>query len=674
MPATSRRLAGLLAIGALLMSTAAVSSAAAAEPADPLISVLEVTSVVPGAYPAVVDGPFEMVVEVTGGGASDIELTPELPSWAWWAPSAPTMTVPGGTCTATCQVTWTIDPAGQATPWYPGTAHLGVSASMGGVPLTTYGTGVNYQAVVGPTSVAMVTADATDNTAGYAPWVADTGADVLYQGPHGRAPGEQVTLLVLPAPDGTPDSERLDRTPLATATGTWQHDGDTGNADGHAHLDTSTLPEGHYRLVAQAHDGAGHYSFATPDGLVVQHSPMVSLTRPGTAKVTAGAGIDFGLTVRNPRSSTAALGTVVLTVAGKVTLLDSPGAWYQSSSLDTPSQQTVIIPTAGLPLGPVAVTAQVLDADGHSQGTATTSFDVVDFADTVTIPTLVVGKPAAIHLKAAAPVGTSLAECELTLSTPLENVASINLCPGPGATAVDGSATFYPDDAGTGTVRERLRADDNVIAPDRTLPVTVYANRTATVTAPSKAAYNSTQYATVTVKDEKKRGVVSAAGSGVTVTLQRKKAGTTTWTTIGTGTTGSTGVASVKYTNTASGRLRALVTGAVPATTVTTAERSVTSVATVAWSYLPTTARSGATVTGSVYAKPYEKGATVRFQARRYGATTWSTFGSGTIGTSGYAKASARLYSRGTWEVRIQRVGTATQATGYSTTRRITIG
>jgi len=78
-------------------------------------------------------------------------------------------------------------------------------------------------------------------------------------------------------------------------------------------------------------------------------------------------------------------------------------------------------------------------------------------------------------------------------------------------------------------------------------------------------------------------------------------------------------------------------------------------------------------VTAAVYAKPYEQGATVRFQARRLGAAAWTTFGSGTIGSSGYAKATARLWSRGTWEVRIQRIGTTTQATGYSTVRRTTV-
>ena len=70
-------------------------------------------------------------------------------------------------------------------------------------------------------------------------------------------------------------------------------------------------------------------------------------------------------------------------------------------------------------------------------------------------------------------------------------------------------------------------------------------------------------------------------------------------------------------------------------------------------------------MTAAVYAKPYEKGATIRLQARKLGATTWKTYGSGTVTTtSGYTKASGRLYSRGTWEVRVLRVSTTTQATG----------
>jgi hypothetical protein len=248
-----------------------------------------------------------------------------------------------------------------------------------------------------------------------------------------------------------------------------------------------------------------------------------------------------------------------------------------------------------------------------------------------------------------------------------------NLCPGPRATSVDRSAVLVPQNAGTGVLRAEIMAHDGVIGPQRDVRVTVYANRTATLTAPARASWGTVQAATVTVLDEKRVGLRSPAAAGLTVTLQRKKAGTSTWTSIGTAVTGSTGKATIRYTNSASGRLRALVKGTLPGSTVVSAERSTTSVAVVAWSSLPTSARYGTVVTAGVYAKPYEKGAVVRFQARKLGTSTWTTFGSGAVRTNGYAKASARLLSKGTWEVRIQRAGTTTRATGYSTVRRLKV-
>ena len=164
------------------------------------------------------------------------------------------------------------------------------------------------------------------------------------------------------------------------------------------------------------------------------------------------------------------------------------------------------------------------------------------------------------------------------------------------------------------------------------------------------------------------------AAPAVAVTLQRKVAGTTTWVSLATTKTDPGGKALIPFMNTASGRLRAVVASTVPGATVVTAERALTSAGTVAWSWLPTSTRSGALSYASVYAKPYEKGATLRVQARRL-AGTWATVGStATASTSGFAKVGFRLYSRGTWEVRVVRVGTATHAAGYSTTRRITVG
>ena len=670
----SRRPATLLAIGALLLTGAGTATASASTVADPVVEILPVTSIVDGATVPIVDGPFDLVVRVTGGGASAIELTPVLPSWTWSSPAA-TTTVPGGSCPVECTVSWRIDPADQSTPWPQGWKPLDVTAVVNGQSITTYGGAVDHQPVVPSTEVVGATADASAAHPGWGASVADTGAQVAFRGAPGHRLDEQVVVSVLPLPGSDAASSSLGVPALATTTATWDPDPDAyGRSTGQAHLDTSAVPEGSYRLVAQAHDAAGHHSYADAGGLLVRHSPLVSLQRPGTAKVSTGSTFDTTLNVGNPRATAASpLATVNLTVAGKVSLLTDTAAWSITTPDATHSMRSISIPTTGMPLGPVLVTAEVFDAAGDSLGSATTSFEVVDYHDTLSIPTLVVGKPAQLRLNATRPAGTTLALCMLTLATAPEQYQSNNLCPNPTAATVAGTASFTPVYAGAATVREQILPGEGAVGPDRTVPVTIYANRTATVTAPSSAAYNSTQTATVTVKDEKKQGLTTSAGSGVTVTLQRKPAGATTWTTIGTATTATTGVATVKFANTASGRLRAVVKGAVPRTTMTTAERAVTSVATVTWSSLPTSARSGATVAAAVYAKPYQGGALVKLQARKLGATSWTTFGAGAVGTSGYAKASARLYSRGTWEVRVQRVGTTTQATGYSSTRRLTI-
>ena len=150
----------------------------------------------------------------------------------------------------------------------------------------------------------------------------------------------------------------------------------------------------------------------------------------------------------------------------------------------------------------------------------------------------------------------------------------------------------------------------------RTFPVTVYAARAATLTAPTSCAYGGKLTATVKVTDRTNYAKAPTAKAGVAVTLQRKAAGTSTWISVGTGKTDAYGKAVIAFTNTASGRMRAVITSAVPGRTITTTERPITSVSVVTWSSLPSTVRSGAMLTAAVYAKPYEKGATVRVQAR----------------------------------------------------------
>jgi hypothetical protein len=207
----------------------------------------------------------------------------------------------------------------------------------------------------------------------------------------------------------------------------------------------------------------------------------------------------------------------------------------------------------------------------------------------------------------------------------------------------------------------------------RTFPVTVYAARAATLTAPTSSAYGGKLTATVKVTDRTNYAKAPTAKAGVAVTLQRKAAGTSTWISVGTGKTDAYGKAVIAFTNTASGRMRAVITSAVPGRTITTTEQPVTSVSVVTWSSLPSTVRSGGVLTAAVYAKPYETGAAVRVQARTLGTTSWTTFTTAPVSSTGYAKATARLYTRGTWEVRVLRVATTQRANGYSTIRRVSV-
>lgn len=667
MRTSSRLTAALIAIGSMLFSPVATGPALAAEPTDPLVVVLPPTASNPDSSMPAVTGPFDMVVEVTGGGTQDLTLTPLLTSWGWSTPTAKTITIAGGTCLDSCRVSWKIDPASENAPWY-GPGRLDVVAVMGDRSLGTSGTSAYYVPPVTATWVVDTIADATSKTAGGAGAVFDTGGEVVFAGPSGRVAGEQVKVSVIRA-DGDLSSPRL-----MSWTGTWSSDPDsvTGSATGRARIDTSTLPEGRYRLVAQAYDSAGHFGYVFLGGLAVAHSPLVLLRPVSPGIVAAGQDITVTVDVRQLRFPEQKLGALRLTAGGVTRVIPADSySWFAPRDTNLPASRSLSLPTTGLPLGPAMVTAEVLDVTGTSIGTASSTINVVDYKMSLTIPTLFVGRTSAVRLTASAPAGTALIQCNVSLQKPLESYA-YNLCPGPRATSVNATAPIVPVVAGTGILRADIMGADGVVGPVRDVPVTVYANRTAALTAPVAAAWGTAQTASVTVLDEKRVGVRNPA-AGVNVTLQRKNAGSTTWTTIGTATTGSTGVAAIRYSHNASGRLRALVNGAAPRWVLTTAERATTSVATVVWSSLPTSSRSGSVLTAAVAAKPYEKGATVRFQARKLGTTTWINVGTGVVGTSGYTRATARLWPKGTWEVRIQRVASTTQAAGYSSVRRIKI-
>ncbi|MBR7741945.1 hypothetical protein KC207_01395 [Phycicoccus sp. BSK3Z-2] len=661
------RLSVVLSTAVALVAGPAVVPGAASEPGDPLVALLVVNA--DSATPGVVDGPFDVVAELTGAGAADVSLVLRLPSWQHSTPPSPApVVVRGGTCTATCRVTWRVDPADRRFPWYPGGARLDLSATSSGRSLDTYGTYVRYDPPVAPSWVKRLEAFPTKNTAGYAAEVFDTGGVVHVAGMPGRGAGERLAVTLEPLVPGPDDP------PPASATGSWGSDPDTGYAEGSVVLDTTTVPEGRYRLRVQAHDGAGHWSYPGTGVLVVAHRPVVSARAGGSGVVALGMPTGLTATVQAPRASTDDLGVLRVTVGGRTT--EHPGgllSWYTPRDRTQPSSRTVTLPTTGLPAGRTPVSVEVLDARGVVVGRATTSVDVVDFQVRVEAPPLVVGRRTTARLSARIPAGVDVRDCRLVLREANLTSEGPDLCPETSVTVLDATRPIVPTAAGTASLGASILLHD-AAGPVTERPVTVHARRTVTLQAPNRSRWGSVHTATVTVSDERTLGTTSAARSGLAVAVERRAAGSDRWVTVARGETGSGGVARLRYSQRATGRLRAVVVGTVPGTSVRSPSRPTTSVASVRWTGLPSSSRVGAAVRATVVATPYESGARVRFQARKVGARTWRTLASGAVTSSGSASVRARFASRGTWEVRVERVATPRQVAGYSSVRRVVVG
>ena len=365
-------------------------------------------------------------------------------------------------------------------------------------------------------------------------------------------------------------------------------------------------------------------------------------------------------------------GSVQVSVDGRPAQTLPVPFWNTLTDIAKPIQGSARVPAAALPAGARTVTTQVLDSQGRPLGSpATGQVQVVTFTEQASVPTLVVGQTSAVTFRGTAPAGMSYDACTFFLSERGFTIAGGGLCRS-GDTSYARSIPWSPQTAGPGEVEFSVRTLQGLDSPARRIPVTVYARRTASVGAVS-SAYGTRPAATVTVRDLKNLTSATVAASGVSVVLQRKAAGTSTWVNVGSGRTGSTGRALVAFTNTANGRLRAVVASSVPGKSVVTTERAVTSVSTVSWSSLPTSTRSAALAYASVTARPYERGASVRIQARYLGASSWTTLGSAPVSSTGAARAGFRLYTRGTWEVRVVRVATTLRATGSSTVRRVAV-
>lgn len=341
------------------------------------------------------------------------------------------------------------------------------------------------------------------------------------------------------------------------------------------------------------------------------------------------------------------------------------------------SSMSVTLPAENLPEGTTSVTARVLDQNGASIGnSAVVPLAVVAFHETVTAGPLVVGVQSPVTVKGTAPGGLTYTGCGLSFYDPAgwDGFTSDVVCAN--QKSFVSTATTTPMAAGPAhfEVQAQASTTGNILTgPVETFPTAVYANRSATYTAPATGAYNAPMTAVVNVTDMVVLKDPARAAANVPVTLQRKVAGTTTWTTIATARTDSTGKAALRFANTANGRLRALVASAVPGRTLTLPERAITSVGTVSWYSVVSYARAYAPVTARVTAAPYESGARIAVQVRRLGTTTWTTVATGNLGTTGAAAGTFKLTSRGTWQVRVGRYATTRIATGYTSIRKLTI-
>jgi hypothetical protein len=662
MSLAARALAGLTSAATLAAAlVTGWAPAYADEPAPALVTWRALSA--PGVPLA---GAFTVTADVVMNASSTVTVTPQAllnPDEKYsLAPSIrpEPRTVTTQDCPQACVLRWTVDPTTRTVAWGSGLGWVsGFVAADGASLVSPSGVSARYIPPVADLRVVQTyERPETVITRDYLPTVLDTGGVLTATSTVPRSAGEVLHVSV----------RTLGKSPteVASATGPWGAPDATGATAGRVTLDTAKLPEGEYGVHTQSRNAAGQWSVDRYSPLEVRHAPVNSWLP--IQPILLGSKVDLWLQAR-----TYALGYSPWTV--KVSIDGGAPAELRSSPAgsDVYSSTLFTIPAAQLPLGTHSVTATVFDYDGNPVGAAAvTKIPVVTFTETISHAPLVVGDQPTVTIKGTAPAGLTYSGCDFKFL----DAAGTN--PYADGTVCWHQQSFtyavHPIVRVAGPARFELTPQTTTgLTMTRTFPATVYAARAATWTAPTSSAYGAKLTATIKVTDRTNYAKAPTAKAGVAVTLQRKAAGTSTWVSLGTVKTEAYGKAVIAFTNTASGRLRAMITSAVPGRTITTTERAITSVSVVTWSSLPSAVRSGGVLTAAVYAKPYEKGAAVRVQARALGTTSWTTFTSAPVSSTGYTKPTARLYTRGTWEVRVLRVATTQRANGYSPIRRVSV-
>lgn len=656
-----RRLAAVVAALAAVMLVSALPPAAADESPAPYPRV-SLTS--PDAN---VNGNFTITAEVDLAGSSGVTIRPDVRYTSGLGVGDKTVTAQD--CPKTCQVTWDLD----TTSWEHaiGSGAMAVDITWFTTdPVPVWGHFVRYFSYDAPVEhswVADTIRDPDPAAEPYSPAVFSTGGTVVAVSDFARE-ADEVLDVRLYAGAYSPENA----TPVLHTTTSWSTTPNSqGRYTGQAHLDTSALPEGNYALYMKSRNAAGQWGANGGQELLVRHSPAVTLVAASPAVQSVGS--TTGVAARLMRPLVATWSSLRVTVDGGTPQVLSNTYWSVPRDTTQPVSGSATLPQP-LSAGTHTITAEVLDARGARIGLPHSStVRVVEFTnESATVPPLVLGQTSYVTFKGTAPTGLTYESCYFGFYERTRMIGGGGAC-APGATSYNRSIAWTPQTIGAGKLEFANTTFQGPAGPLRTIPVTVYARRSATMSAASSSAYGALLNATVSVRDVKSMTGGPVAAPGVAVSLQRRAAGATTWVTIASGKTNTSGNLALPFPNSVNGRLRAVSTSTVPGRSLATAERSVTSVSTVSWSSLPSSVRSGYTANATVYAKPYEKGALVRMQARRIGGT-WATVGSASVSTSSYAKIGFRLYSRGTWEVRVVRLATTGHAAGYSSTRRITVG
>ena len=659
-----RTLPALLAplVVAVLAATAS-PAAAEATPGVPVVTTVSPTG-------DTLAGSFTLAVDVDLNGLPELTLSPSLGTQYTQVFFPAPKTVTADQCPSTCRISWDFDTTSWGHAFYSTTAQALVEWwNPDGTSGRTGWLGY-YDAPVEPSWISNVTRDAEDTgAAGYATRVFNAGGTVTATSNVPREADEVIDVRVY-----TPSPTEGGGTLVAQTTTTWSAEPDAaGNYIGSAHLNTSALPEGDYQLYMRPHNASGQWGLSTGRTLLVRHKPVVTVFDASPALQAVGAKTVVGAYVYRPMADRVTWSTLRVTVDSGTPQVLSDLYWSVPGSTTKPVSTSAELPDA-LSAGTHTITTEVLDTHGDRIGQpGTSTVRVVTFNETAVVPPLVLGVPTTIVLKGTAPTGLTYESCYFGMYERPGFVGGGGSCK-PGTSTHSQSVAWTPQTVGAGRVEFSASFQQGTLdSPLQTVPVTVYARRSATLSAPTSSSYGTRLNATVVVRDVKTFTGSPVASRGVKVSLQRKTAGTSAWTTIATATTNTAGNVTLPFTNTVTGRLRAVVTSSVPGRTITLAERGITSVSTVTWSTLPSSVRVNALVTAKVRTAPYESGAKVQVQVRRKGSTTWSTMTTRSVASTGYATGSFRISRPGTWQVRVVRLATTQHATGYSTTKNVAV-